>query len=152
MSQDCDEFSPEQQVALRARYVVDRIDGKPILQGRARCPHCEVRLRLDPRGTLELEEKGVTATFRLQCPACGRTLSVAERFDWMYSAEELGEWVEPLRELADKADEVYAFMNNNRDDFAPRSAQILRGLLDEHGIEATGGVEPPQTGQLDLFS
>jgi len=78
--------------------------------------------------------------------------SSAERFDWMYSAEELLDWVEPLRELAGKADEVYAFMNNNRDDFAPRSAQLLRGLLDEHGIEATGGVEPPQTGQLDLFS
>src|SRR3954447_10739881 len=78
--------------------------------------------------------------------------SSAERFDWMYSAEELEEWVEPLRELAGKADEAYALMNNNRDDFAPRSAQILRGLLDEHGVPASGAVEPPQTGQLDLFS
>ena len=33
--------------------------------------------------------------------------------------------------------------NNNRDDFAPRSAVLLRGLLDEAGIAATGGVEPP---------
>lgn len=78
--------------------------------------------------------------------------SSAERFDWMYSAEELTEWVEPLRELAGKTDEVYAFMNNNRDDFAPRSAKILRGLLDEAGVPATGAVEPPQTGQLDLFT
>jgi uncharacterized protein YecE (DUF72 family) len=61
----------------------------------------------------------------------------------MYSAEELEEWVEKLGRLADEADEVYAMFNNNRDDFAPRSAVILRGLLDEAGLAATGGVEPP---------
>ena len=33
--------------------------------------------------------------------------------------------------------------NNNRDDFAPRSAALLRGLLDEAGIPAAGGIEPP---------
>jgi hypothetical protein len=43
-------------------------------------------------------------------------------------------------------------MNNNRNDYAPRSASILRELLDEAGIPAAGGVEPPQTGQLDLFT
>jgi uncharacterized protein YecE (DUF72 family) len=66
-----------------------------------------------------------------------------ERFDWMYSAEELAGWVDDLGRLADEADEVYAMFNNNRDDFAPRSATILRGLLDEAGIPASGGVEPP---------
>ena len=67
----------------------------------------------------------------------------SERFDWMYSAEELAEWVEKLGRLASEADEVYALFNNNRDDFAPRSAVILRGLLDEAGIPATGGIMPP---------
>ena len=43
-------------------------------------------------------------------------------------------------------------MNNNKSDYAPKSATLLRELLDEHGIEATGGVEPPQVGQLDLGS
>ena len=66
-----------------------------------------------------------------------------QRFDWMYSAEELAEWVEKLGDLADEADEVYALFNNNRDDFAPRSAMILRDLLDRAGIPAAGGVEPP---------
>ena len=74
----------------------------------------------------------------------------AERFDWMYSAEELAEWVEPLARLADEAEEVYAMMNNNRGDYAPRSARILRDLLDEHGTAATGALEPPETGQLQL--
>ena len=67
----------------------------------------------------------------------------ADRFDWMYSAEELAEWVPKLDRLATEADEVYALFNNNRDDFAPRSAAILRGLLDEAGVPASGGVEPP---------
>jgi uncharacterized protein YecE (DUF72 family) len=67
----------------------------------------------------------------------------SERFNWMYSREELEEWVERLGRLTGEADEVYAMFNNNRDDFAPRSAALLRGLLDEAGIPATGGVEPP---------
>ena len=78
--------------------------------------------------------------------------SSAERFDWMYSAEELAEWVEPLAELAGRSEEVYALMNNNRSDFAPRSASILRGLLDEREIPAAGGLEPPETGQLRLIT
>jgi uncharacterized protein YecE (DUF72 family) len=67
----------------------------------------------------------------------------SERFNWMYEPEELSEWVENLRGLAEEADEVYAMFNNNRDDFAPRSAVLLRGLLDEAGIPSTGGIEPP---------
>jgi uncharacterized protein YecE (DUF72 family) len=74
----------------------------------------------------------------------------ADRFDWLYTAEELAEWVEPLARLASEADEVYAMFNNNRDDFAPRSAQILRGLLDEAGVPSAGAIEPPPT-ELTLF-
>ena len=33
--------------------------------------------------------------------------------------------------------------NNNRHDYAPRSAMVLRRLLDDAGVPATGGVEPP---------
>ena len=76
--------------------------------------------------------------------------SAADRFDWMYSADELAEWVPKARELAERSSEVYALFNNNRDDFAPRSAVIFRGLLDEAGIPATGGIEPPPT-DLRLF-
>jgi uncharacterized protein YecE (DUF72 family) len=74
----------------------------------------------------------------------------AERFDWMYDREELEEWADSLGELAGQAEEVYAMFNNNRYDYAPRSAQILRGLLDERELPATGGTEPPETGQLQL--
>jgi len=67
----------------------------------------------------------------------------SDRFNWMYAEEELAEWVDDLGRLAQEADEVYALFNNNRDDFAPRSALLLRGLLDEAGVDASGGIEPP---------
>lgn len=72
-----------------------------------------------------------------------RSEKSSERFDWMYSEAELGEWVEELGRLAREADDVYAMFNNNRDDFAPRSAAILRGLLDRAGVPVRGGLEPP---------
>jgi uncharacterized protein YecE (DUF72 family) len=39
--------------------------------------------------------------------------SAAERFDYLYSDDELREWVGPLRELAEEAEQAYAFFNNN---------------------------------------
>jgi uncharacterized protein YecE (DUF72 family) len=39
--------------------------------------------------------------------------SASERFDYLYSTEELEEWVDPLRELAGQAEQAYAFFNNN---------------------------------------
>jgi uncharacterized protein YecE (DUF72 family) len=39
--------------------------------------------------------------------------SAAERFDYLYSDEELHEWVGPLRELSEEAEQAYAFFNNN---------------------------------------
>ena len=42
-----------------------------------------------------------------------RTGSAAERFDHLYSYDELREWVEPLRELAGESESVYAMFNNN---------------------------------------
>jgi uncharacterized protein YecE (DUF72 family) len=75
-----------------------------------------------------------------------------ERFDYLYSEEELREWVAPLRELAEGADEAYAFFNNNNRSpappaldreyvaQAPTNAAMLRGILDDAGVPATGGV------------
>ena len=78
-----------------------------------------------------------------------RGRSAAERFDYLYGEEELREWVEPLRELAGRAEEVYAFFNNNgrsraaEPDLsggetwiaqAPTNAVMLRSLLEEAGV------------------
>jgi uncharacterized protein YecE (DUF72 family) len=37
----------------------------------------------------------------------------AERFDYLYSDGELREWVGPLRDLSEQAEQAYAFFNNN---------------------------------------
>jgi uncharacterized protein YecE (DUF72 family) len=60
-----------------------------------------------------------------------RTGSAAERFDYLYSEEELEEWVEPLQELAGESESVYAMFNNNG-----RSEMPATGLegLDPHEI------------------
>ena len=39
--------------------------------------------------------------------------SAAERFDYLYSEEELREWAPVLEKLADEAREAYAMFNNN---------------------------------------
>jgi uncharacterized protein YecE (DUF72 family) len=85
-----------------------------------------------------------------------RTQSAAERFDYLYSEEELGEWVAPLSELSGQADTVYAMFNNNGRSTmpglptlenpaeegatvaqAPVNAQMLRGLLEREGLPVT---------------
>jgi uncharacterized protein YecE (DUF72 family) len=69
--------------------------------------------------------------------------SASDRFDYLYSEEELREWTGPLRELADDADEVYVLFNNNRwsrtargelTAQAPANAVALQGILDESGV------------------
>ena len=76
--------------------------------------------------------------------------SAAERFDYLYSDEELEEWVPTLRELAGDAQQAYAFFNNNSSSQDPNNplgrisqaadgAQRLRKLLDVNGVAATGG-------------
>jgi uncharacterized protein YecE (DUF72 family) len=64
--------------------------------------------------------------------------SAAQRFDYLYGEEELREWVPPLRELAGRAEEAYAFFNNNNQTNgvaqAPAGALLLRKLLEEERV------------------
>jgi len=72
----------------------------------------------------------------------GRT--VAERFGWEYSDEELGEIAGRATELAERAEIVNVAFNNNRGRDAPASARRMRELL---------GQDPgpvPDEGQLTL--
>lgn len=59
----------------------------------------------------------------------GRT--VAERFDYAYSPEELEGWVEPVLEMAERAREVAVVFNNNARDYALRNAAEFRRMLPE---------------------
>jgi uncharacterized protein YecE (DUF72 family) len=76
--------------------------------------------------------------------------SAAERFDYLYSDEELEELVPTLKELADRSRQAFAFFNNNASSDDPENplgrisqaaanARQLRRLLDMNGISATGG-------------
>ncbi|MGZ4256470.1 MAG: DUF72 domain-containing protein [Gaiellaceae bacterium] len=83
-----------------------------------------------------------------------RTGSAAERFDYLYSEDELREWVDPLSELAGRSDTVYAMFNNNGRSTiatpglgelvggetvaqAPVNAQMLRTLLQDASLPVT---------------
>ena len=64
--------------------------------------------------------------------------SAADRFDYLYSEDELREWVQPLRELSGQAEQAYAFFNNNNQTNgvaqAPAGAELLRKLLEEADV------------------
>ena len=69
--------------------------------------------------------------------------SASDRFDYLYSDEELREWTGPLADLGRQAEEVYVLFNNNRWSRrpdgataaqAPENARTLRGILDEEGV------------------
>jgi uncharacterized protein YecE (DUF72 family) len=72
--------------------------------------------------------------------------SASERFDYLYSDDELREWVEPLRELSSQAEQAYAFFNNNatspdgrggRVAQAATNAIALRKLLQAEHVPAS---------------
>ncbi|HEY1597834.1 MAG TPA: DUF72 domain-containing protein [Thermoleophilaceae bacterium] len=70
--------------------------------------------------------------------------SVAERFAWRYSDEELEEVGTRVRGLAEQAGEVHTLFNNNRGDDAPTSAQRFMSLLGQDPGP------PPREAQLRL--
>jgi uncharacterized protein YecE (DUF72 family) len=67
--------------------------------------------------------------------------SVAERFGWRYTDDELEEVEERVLGMAEQAGEVHVAFNNNRGDDAPTAAQRFRALL---------GQAPPAEDQLRL--
>jgi uncharacterized protein YecE (DUF72 family) len=55
--------------------------------------------------------------------------SVAERFDYDYSAEEIAEIGDRARKLADEAEQVHVMFNNNVRELAPKAARAMREHL-----------------------
>ena len=70
--------------------------------------------------------------------------SVAERFGWDYSDEELREVARRVEGMAEDADSVHVMFNNNRGADAPTSARRFRTLM---GQDAG---PPPEEGQLRM--
>jgi uncharacterized protein YecE (DUF72 family) len=57
-----------------------------------------------------------------------------DRYDHDYSAEELREWVEKVRDLASQARRTYLFFNNCHAGQAARSARLMQQLLRQQGL------------------
>lgn len=78
-----------------------------------------------------------------------RTASAADRFDYLYSPDELEGWSGPIHRLAEQTERTWVMFNNCRYDYAPRNARdmaeilgdVLAPSLEREG-EAAGGGEP----------
>lgn len=85
--------------------------------------------------------------------------TTGQRFDYLYSQEELAEWVDPIRRvLESQAQEVHLLMNNNRANYAVRNALDLMELLgmsvplrDQRGVPINPSTRPRGPQQLKLF-
>jgi len=89
--------------------------------------------------------------------------SAADRFDYLYTREELAEWVEPLRELSGQAKQLFAVFNNNNSSpppgplqrpvaQAPANALMLRQLLLEAAVpvsSADAALDEPEQYRID---
>jgi len=72
-------------------------------------------VRFHGRNRENWEKKGITAT---------------ERFRYLYTEEELREWVPRLKEMASRARELHVLMNNCYADYAVRNGRQVRQLVD----------------------
>jgi uncharacterized protein YecE (DUF72 family) len=89
-------------------------------------------LRMHGRNYETWEKKGIAA---------------AERFDYLYSEEELEEWTPRVQRLAEGSREVHVLMNNCRHDYAVRNA---RQMTDRLGLPAGGhGARGPKQATRD---
>ena len=70
-----------------------------------------------------------------------RVKKTAERFDYLYSEEELKEWVPKVGQLAEDAREIHVLFNNNAEDYAVRNGRQLQMLLQD--APEAGEVMPP---------
>ena len=52
-----------------------------------------------------------------------------ERYDYLYSAEELSEWIPKVRKLASETEKTYLFFNNHYQGKAAQNAQQFAGML-----------------------
>ena len=74
-----------------------------------------------------------------------RGITAAERFRYLYSEDELREWVGPARELAGEAKQLHVLMNNCYADYGVRNAAQFADLL--AGLSALAS--PPAPGRRE---
>lgn len=68
-----------------------------------------------------------------------------DRFNYLYTPQELAEWLPDLARVAAEAREVHVLLNNNRANYAVRNAKDFRELLGQPVAPDAGtGTEPPR--------
>jgi uncharacterized protein YecE (DUF72 family) len=55
--------------------------------------------------------------------------SSRDRFNYLYSQDELAEWAPKITDVAEQAEEVHVLMNNNFGNYAIQNAQDMQALL-----------------------
>lgn len=60
---------------------------------------------------------------------------VAERYNYLYSKQELGDWVERLRRLIEKAEKVFVITNNHTEGRAVANALQIKSMLSDTKVE-----------------
>ncbi|MBM3712786.1 MAG: DUF72 domain-containing protein, partial [Actinobacteria bacterium] len=57
-----------------------------------------------------------------------------QRYDYIYSQEELAEWIPKAEEIADKTKKMFVYFNNHYKAKAAKSAQLFLDLLKNSNI------------------
>lgn len=57
-----------------------------------------------------------------------------QRYDYLYTEEELEEWIPGIKELAVNTKKTYIYFNNHYKAQAVRSARVLQGLIEKNNI------------------
>ena len=74
----------------------------------------------------------------------------SERYDYLYSVDELAQWLPRIEEIADKTDETYVFFNNHRNGQAVVNARQMADILDiAPAAQPEDSVPDPQLSLLD---
>ncbi len=83
-----------------------------------------------------------------------RSKTAAERFDYLYSEDELREWVPRVQGLAEEAAEVHVLMNNCHRDYSVRNARQIGemlGVIEHEPQQAPPAGDEPQSAQERLL-
>lgn len=77
---------------------------------------------------------------------------VKERYDYLYSADELKPWVERTEEVAEHAREAYVVMNNHHKGQAAVNAAMFESLLEHRKVEVPPGLYESYEGELKEYA
>ncbi|HSK46474.1 MAG TPA: DUF72 domain-containing protein [Coriobacteriia bacterium] len=69
-----------------------------------------------------------------------RTVTAADRFDYLYEPDELEEWREPIERLAEETERTWVMFNNCKYDYAPTNARQMAEILGDLVAPRESGV------------